>query len=129
MNNGDTLQTEYDFTLPSGYIQKNGEGIQIHRQGRMRLATAADEIHPFKDPRVQENQPFLIVILLARVITKLGTLKSIDTDVIENMHVGDLAYLQDLYNRINHNIDGAAEATCPQCAHRFRLEVNSAGGL
>jgi hypothetical protein len=129
MNNGDALQTEYEFTLPSGYVEKNGEEMKIHREGLMRLATAADEIHPFKDPRVQNNQPYLIIVLLARVITKLGTLKSVDTDVIEKMHVKDLAYLQDLYNRVNHNISTAIEAICPKCAHRFQVEVDSAGGL
>lgn len=92
------LQTEFDFVLPRGYIDQNGN---IHREGRMRLATAIDEIAPLRDPRVRANQAYLVIILLARVITKLGTLEVIDTGVIENLFSADLAYLQDFYRKIN----------------------------
>ncbi len=92
------LQTEYDFTLPRGYIGADGT---LHKKGKMRLATAMDEIAPLRDPRVRANQAYLVIILLARVITQLGTLEVIDTGVVENMFSADLAYLQDLYRRIN----------------------------
>ena len=92
------LQTEFEFTLPRGYVGSDGT---LHRKGRMRLATAIDEIAPLRDPRVRANQAYLVIILLARVVTKLGTLESIDTGVIENMFSADLAYLQDFYRRIN----------------------------
>ena len=97
------MQTEFEFTLPKGYV--DGEG-NVHRNGVMRLATAADEILPLKDPRVQQNGGYLSIILLSRVVTKLGTLPSISTRVIENLFTVDIAYLQDLYQRINMR-------TCP----------------
>src|SRR5881275_466630 len=92
------LQTEFDFTLPRGYVDSNGT---MHRKGRMRLATALDEIAPLRDPRVRSNQAYLVIILLARVITKLGTVEIIDTGVVENMFSADLAFLQDFYRKIN----------------------------
>jgi hypothetical protein len=92
------LQTEYEFTLPLGYVDQNGD---LHRDGTMRLATAADEILPLKDPRVRSNEAYLIVILLSRVIDQLGTLSEVTPKVIEGLFAADVAYLQDLYNRIN----------------------------
>ncbi len=92
------LQTEFEFTLPRGYV--DGEGT-LHKKGRMRLATAIDEIAPLRDPRVKANQAYLVIILLARVITALGTVEVIDTHVVENLFSSDLAYLQDFYRRIN----------------------------
>ena len=91
-------QTEYEFTLPKGYVDAQGV---VHREGVMRLATAGDEILPLKDPRVQQNAGYLSVILLARVITKLGTLAAVDTNVVEGLFTIDLSYLQDLYEKIN----------------------------
>jgi|SRR5579871_3926074 len=92
------LQTVYEFTLPRGYIGPDGE---LHRKGKMRLATAMDEIAPLKDPRVKNNQAYLVIILLARVIIELGTIQHIDTGVIENLFTADLTYLQDFYRKIN----------------------------
>lgn len=92
------LQTEYEFILPRGYVAPDGT---LHKKGRMRLATAMDEIAPLRDPRVRANQAYLVIILLSRVITQLGTLDAIDTSVIENLFSADLAYLQDFYRQIN----------------------------
>ena len=92
------LQTEFDFTLPRGYVDAAGN---LHRKGRMRLATAMDEIAPLRDPRVRANQAYLVIILLARVITKLGDVEVIETGVVENLFSADLAFLQDLYRKIN----------------------------
>jgi len=92
------LQTEFDFTLPRGFVD---EGGTLHKKGKMRLATAMDEIAPLRDPRVRANQAYLVIILLARVITSLGTVENIDTNVVENMFSADLAYLQDFYRKIN----------------------------
>ena len=97
-----TLQTEYDFTLPKGYVDRQGT---LHRDGRMRLATAADEILPLRDPRVQQNEAYLAVIVLARVIVRLGTLPDIHTGVIEGLYASDLAYLQRLYESLNAEDD------------------------
>jgi len=92
------LQTEFEFTLPKGYISSDGT---LHKKGRMRLATAIDEIAPLRDPRVRANQAYLVIILLARVVVKLGSVEVIDTGVIENLFSADLAYLQDFYRKIN----------------------------
>jgi hypothetical protein len=94
------LQTEFEFTLPRGYIDRDGN---LHRTGIMRLATAKDEILPLQDPRVQRNEAYLIIILLSRVITRLGDLADLNPAVIENLFASDLAYLQEFYNAINSN--------------------------
>ncbi len=91
------FQTEVDFTLPKGYF----DGEVLHRDGTMRLATAADEIMPLKDPRVQQNPAYLTIIVLARVITKLGSLTDVNTKVIEGLYASDLNFLQQLYERMN----------------------------
>jgi len=119
------FQTEVEFTLPCGYLDEDGT---LHREGIMRRATAADEILPLKDPRVQKNAAYLVVILLARVITRLGSVASINPGVIENLYATDLAYLQDLYNQVNHLSNGHQRVTCPQCDHAFAVESASLGG-
>jgi hypothetical protein len=92
------FQTEIEFELPKGYVDEAGT---LHRRGTMRLATAADEILPLRDPRVQQNDAYLAVIVLARVITRLGALPDVHTGVIEGLYASDLAYLQRLYERFN----------------------------
>ena len=119
------LQTEVPFTLPMGYVDPDGT---LHKEGVMRLATAFDEIAPLKDPRVQSNPAYLLVILLSRVIKKLGTLEHINPKVIEALFAGDLAYLQDLYSRINENGHGRVRTQCPHCEKEFEVELSSAGG-
>lgn len=96
------FQTEVEFELPKGYVDEDGS---LHRRGTMRLATAADEILPLRDPRVQQNEAYLTVIVLARVITRLGTLGEIHTGVIEKLFASDLAYLQRLYEKFNASDD------------------------
>lgn len=114
------FQTEFEFTLPKGYIDSEGN---LQKKGIMRLATAADEILPLKDLRVQANPAYLTVILFSRVITRLGDLPVIDTRVIENLFATDLAYLQDFYGRINENGTSKIRVTCPKCEHIFEYEV------
>jgi len=103
------LQTEFDFALPRGYVDDAGT---LHKQGKMRLATAMDEIAPLRDPRVRANQAYLVIILLTRVITSLGTVEVIDTSVVENLFSADLGYLQDFYRKINELTpeDGSEDA-------------------
>lgn len=115
------LQTEYEFALPKGYIDESGT---LHRKGVMRLATAADEILPMKDHRVQANGAYLSVILLSRVVTSLGDVRSITPRVIEQLFASDHAYLQDLYRRINENGNGHVKATCPRCEHAFEVDAD-----
>lgn len=103
------LQTEFEFTLPMGYVDADGN---VHKDGVMRLATAADEILPLRDPRVQNNPAYLVVILLSRVVTRLGTLSQVTPQVVEGLFAADLAFLQDRYNAINRvNGTGASEHT------------------
>lgn len=108
-----TLQTEFNFVLPQGYVDRDGN---LHREGTMRLATAMDEIAPLRDPRVRENQAYLVIILLSRVITRLGTLPAVSTYEIENLFSGDLAYLQRLYRQINEQGTAIVPVTCPECS-------------
>ena len=117
------FQTEHDFKLSKGFLDDEG---RLHREGTMRLATAADEILPLKDPRVVKNPSYLIVILLSRVILRLGSLDTITPKTIESLFAADLAYLQDFYNRINcYEPDSV---TCPQCQHAFEPEALAVGG-
>ncbi|MCK5056187.1 MAG: phage tail assembly protein [Candidatus Aminicenantes bacterium] len=119
------LQTEYEFTLPKGYVDNDGT---LHKNGTMRLAAAADEILPMKDPRVQSNPAYLTVILLSRVITKLGELGSINPGVIEKLFVADLTYLQEFYKTVNGNGDVMMKVKCPGCGEEFEKEISSPGG-
>ncbi len=111
------FQTEVDFELPKGYVD---QASTLHRRGVMRLATAADEILPLRDPRVQQNEAYLAVIVLARVIVRLGTLPEIHTGVIEALYASDLAYLQRLYERLNTDDDVDLSGTAGTSAlHRI----------
>ena len=118
------LQTEFEFTLPRGYVDSEGN---LHKHGVMRLATAADEILPLRDPRVKANQAYLVVILLSRVIAKLDNLSDINTKVIEELFSADLAYLQNFYRQINEDGHTLIEATCPECNKSFGVELGHPG--
>lgn len=118
-------RTEYEFTLPIGYEDDEG---RVHKKGAMRLATAMDEIAPLRDPRVKANEAYLTIILLARVITRLGDLPAINTHVIENLYAADLAYLQDLYRSLNDPGSNIVQVTCPACGQTFEAEVMPPGG-
>ena len=119
------LQTEFPFTLPMGYVDAEGN---LHKEGVMRLATAFDEIVPLKDPRVHNNPAYLLIILLSRVITRLGTLEHINPKVIEGLFAADLAYLQNLYRRINDSGTNRVRTQCPHCEKEFEVELSDLGG-
>ena len=114
---------EYEFELPRGYVDANGN---IHRHGSMRLATALDEIEPLRDPRVQANEAYLVILLLARVVTRLGEM-TVNTQVIEGLYASDLAYLQDVYQRLNAPESVVVGAVCPNCSTQFQLQVAPLG--
>jgi len=120
------FQTEYEFVLPFGYVDAEGN---LHREGVMRLATAADEILPLKDPRVQSNEAYLTIILLSRVVIRLGSVAQVTTKVVEGLYAADLAHLQEFYNRINRTGHARVDAACPKCAHEFAVEMNGVGGF
>lgn len=117
------LKTEYEFTLPRGYIDAEGN---VHREGMMRLANAKDEIVPLNDLRVQRNRAYLIIVLLSRVVTRLGTLSEVNTGVIENLFAGDLRFLEEMYNRINED-EAVVKITCPECGAKFDKEFGRLG--
>jgi hypothetical protein len=114
------LQTEFEFELPKGYVDDEGN---VHQRGVMRMATAMDEVLPLQDPRVRNNEAYLVIVLLARVITQLGTLERVTPSVIERMFSADVAFLQDLYQQINELEDRTLEVTCPNCSHEFEVIV------
>lgn len=117
----DVQSAEVSFTLPRGYLDDNGG---LHRDGAMRLATALDEVQPLGDPRVQANQAYVSILLLSRVLTRLGSISPVPPRVIEGLYSTDFAYLQHLYVRVNGQIDGAAgEAECPACGTTFDVDI------
>lgn len=117
------LRTEFDFVLPRGFLDEDGV---LHREGTMRLATARDELLPLYDGRVTERPEWLSIVLLARVVTQLGSLPKVTDWVIEHLFASDLAFLQDLYRRINQEGHTRAAVQCPSCNHEFSVDV--AGG-
>lgn len=114
------LRTEFEFELPRGFVDSAGT---VHRNGVMRLATARDELVPLHDDRVRENPAYLTVVLLARVIERLGTLPDVHAGIVENMFASDLAFLQDVYRRVNQEGHTRAAMTCPGCQHQFTVDV------
>jgi len=112
------LQTEFEFTLPQGYVDRDGN---LHKKGVMRLANARDEIAPLQDPRVERNEAYLAVIVLSRVIVKLGELADINPPIIEGLFAADFAYLQDFYRRINASGHTRITLECPECEAAFEV--------
>lgn len=113
------LQTEFTFNLPKGYVDADGN---LHRDGIMRLASAADEISPLQDPRVQRNGAYMSVILLSRVITRLGSLPDVNPTVVERMFASDVSYLQSLYQQLNANGHAHTMVSCPHCSESFEID-------
>src|SRR5918998_116356 len=115
------LRTEFRFELPRGYVDGSGT---VHRAGVMRLATGRDELVPLRDDRVRENPAYLSVVLLARVITRLGGITDVHAGMVEDFFASDLAFLQDLYRRVNAEGHTRAAATCPSCGHEFGVDIS-----
>lgn len=118
------LQTTFEFELPLGFVDAEG---RTHKVGTMRLATARDEILPLRDPRVRDNEAYLTVLLLARVVTDLGDLPEVNASTIEGLFAPDLAFLQDLYRRINRESHTNVAVACPACQTEFTVDM--AGGV
>ena len=115
------LRTEFPFVLPRGYVDGSGT---VHRTGTMRLATARDELVPLRDDRVRENPAYLSVVLLARVVTRLGTITDVHAGLVEDLFASDLAFLQDLYRRVNAEGHTRAAVTCPSCGADFGVDLS-----
>jgi hypothetical protein len=121
-----SLQTEFEFTLPIGYVDREGN---VHKKGTMRLATAMDEITPLNDMRVQANEAYLVIVLLTRVITSLGTLPQVNTSVIENLFAADMAYLQEFYRQVNETGKTTRAIICPHCNETIEVDLAKLGGV
>jgi hypothetical protein len=119
------LQTEFEFTLPRGYVDKTGN---LHRQGVMRLATARDEVEPLQDVRTRVNEAYLSILLLSRVVMRLGDISPVTPPVIEGLFASDFAYLQELYVRLNTDSSHIVETQCPACGTRFALDLTADEG-
>lgn len=120
LRESDELVTRFEFVLPRGYVDAAGE---VHRGGVMRLATARDEILPLRDPRVRDNEAYLVVVLLARVIEQIGSVEQITPGVIESLFAADLDYLQGMYQRLNRDGDSAVLVRCPGCNQEFAVDT------
>ncbi len=124
MRNKEKLCSEFNFTLPRGLIDTQN---RVHRHGVMRLATAKDEISIQIEPKVRENSAYAVLAILSRVITRLGSLSSVSSDLLEGLTVTDLAYLREFYNRINQHEDTHIPTQCPHCNNQFSVEFQLAG--
>lgn len=124
MRQKDTLYTEFDFTLPRGLVDAHN---RVHRKGVMRLATAKDEILVQKERSVQDNPAYGVLVMLSRVITRLGSLTFISPDLLEGLVVRDIAYLREFYNRVNQQGNVHIPAQCPHCSTQFVVELALAG--
>jgi hypothetical protein len=115
------MRTEFAFTLPRGYVDEAGS---VHRDGTMRLATARDEIEPLRDAAVRQNEAYLTVLLLSRVVTRIGDVDDVTTDVIEQLFAADFDHLQRLYERLNVDGEVVGAVKCPECSHSFEVDLS-----
>ena len=115
------MQTELSFTLPKGYVDSSGA---VHREGTMRLATARDEIEPLRDPEVRQNEAYLTVLLLSRVVTRIGGVSDVTPDLIEGLYAADFDHLQRLYERVNTDGEAVGSVTCPSCSEAFEVDLS-----
>ena len=115
------METVFDFTLPKGYVDSNGE---VHKKGKMRLATAGDEINATRDPRVMSNPAYLTVVILSLVITELEGVDVVTATTIQSLFTADLAFLQDMYTRINDIEAPTITVTCPDCGKVHTVPIN-----
>jgi hypothetical protein len=117
---GAYMSTEVAFTLPRGYVDAAGT---VHREGTMRLATARDEIEPLRDAEVRRNEAYLAVLLLARVITRIGDVVDVTPELVEGLYAADFDHLQRLYERLNADGESVGAVTCPHCAEAFEVDL------
>jgi len=114
------MKTEFAFDLPKGYVAEDGT---VHREGTMRLATARDEIEPLRDPGVRQNEAYLAVLLLARVVTRIGDVTEVTPDLVQDLYAADFDHLQRLYERINTDGEAVGAVTCPHCRQAFEVDL------
>lgn len=115
------MTTVFDFELPKGFVDSQGV---VHKRGKMRLATAGDEISATRDPRVLSNPSYLTIVVLAAVITELEGVDAVIPSTVERFFTADLAFLQDMYQRINNVEPPTMRAVCPDCGKAFEVPIN-----
>lgn len=115
------MRTDYEFTLPRGYADASGE---VHRDGIMRLATARDEIEPLRDPAVRQNEAYLAVLLLSRVVTRIGSIERVTPELVEGLYAADFDHLQQLYAQLNTSAEAVGVVACPECATEFEVDLS-----
>jgi hypothetical protein len=115
------MRSEVPFTLPRGLVDAKG---RVHREGVMRLATARDEIEPLRDPDVRRNPAYFTVLLLSRVVLKIGKVDDVTPEVIEGMFAVDFDHLQRLYERLNVATESVGSVTCPECSATFEVDLS-----
>jgi hypothetical protein len=114
------MRTEFAFTLPQGYVDAGGA---VHREGVMRLATARDEIEPLRDAEVRRNEAYLAVLLLSRVVTRIGDVTDVTPELVQELYAADFDHLQRLYERLNTDGEAVGAVTCPHCAQAFEVDL------
>lgn len=119
------LQTEFEFELPMGFVDNEGT---LYKKGTMRLATALDEITVLSDMRARNNDAYVVILLLARTVTRIGNITNINTGVIENLFAADLTYLQEFYRQINETGSTKRRYACPHCGEPFEVDLAAPGG-
>jgi len=120
------MKTEFEFALPKGFVDAAGN---VHREGIMRLATARDEIESLREPSVRQNEAYLAVLLLSRVVTRVGTVTTVTPDLVESLFAADFDHLQRLYERINADAEAVGSVSCPACAHAFEVDLTEIGDV
>ncbi len=114
------MRTEVPFTLPRGFVGADGT---LHREGVMRLATARDELEAIRDPAVRQHEAYLTVLLLARVVTRLGDVE-VTAEVIEDLLAADFLHLVRLFEQVNGD-DPVGVVTCPHCTEPFEVDLTA----
>lgn len=115
------MQAEYEFELPRGYVDSSGD---VHKKGKMRLATAGDEISATRDPRVMSNPSYLTIVILSKVMTELEGVPMVSATILEKLFTADLAFLQDMYQKINDIENPLMTVVCPECGHTHEVPLN-----
>lgn len=114
------MRTEVAFTLPVGLEDARGA---VHRDGVMRLATARDELEPLRDAAVRSHAAYLSVLLLARTVTRIGTITEITPELVERLYAADFDHLQRVYERVNAGGDAVGVVGCPHCGRDFEIDL------